>query len=274
MKKDNTKFSEILKLAKTIRKRILYTAFHAKENSSHFGGSLSNVEIISVLFSKFLNMKPTLNNTNDRHRFILSKGHGCLAYYAALCEYGFINEKDLENFENNNSPLLGHPVKNKIIGIDFSTGSLGMGLGLGIGVAISLKKLNIEKKVYVLMGDGECNEGSVWEAGMSAAKFKLNNLVAIIDRNNFQQTGSNEEIMTNLNLKDKWKSFNWEVIEIDGHNISELYQAFSTNSSDKPIMIIANTIKGKGFDFSENNNDWHHQVLTKIKYEEALRQLK
>ena len=214
-----------------------------------------------------------MNKTNDRNRFILSKGHGCLAYYSALCEFGFVNEKDLENFENNNSPLLGHPVKNKNIGIDFSTGSLGMGLGLGIGVALSLKKLNLDKIVYVLMGDGECNEGSVWEAGMSAAKFKLNNLVVIIDRNKFQQTGTNEEIMTNANLKDKWISFNWDVIEIDGHNIKELYSAFSKKSIEKPIMIIANTIKGKGFDFSENNNEWHHQVLTKTKYEEALKQL-
>ena len=248
----------------------MYTALHAKENSSHFGGSLSNVEIISTLFSEFLNINTKDLFSKDRNRFILSKGHGCLAYYAVLSEFGFFDSKKLEDFEKNESDLLGHPVMNRKIGIEFSTGSLGMGLGLGIGVALSLLKLKLSNKIYVLMGDGECNEGSVWEAAMSASNFNLSNLTAIIDHNKFQQTGSNDEIMEIGSLKQKWESFEWNVSEVDGHKIDDLYYALNKKfDNSKPRMIIANTIKGKGFNFSENNNDWHHQVLTQKKYDEG-----
>ena len=197
---DKAKINVIEKFSKNIRKNILFTALHAKENSSHFGGSLSNVEIIATLFSDFLNIDKDNLTSKERNRFILSKGHGCLAYYSALCQIGFFNLEKLKDFEKNNSDLLGHPVMNRKIGIEFSTGSLGMGLGLGIGVAISLLKLNLKNKIYVLMGDGECNEGSVWEAAMSASNFNLSNLCAIIDHNKFQQTGSNDEIMKTKNL--------------------------------------------------------------------------
>ena len=150
-----------------------------------------------------------------------------------------------------------------------------MGLSLGIGVSLAIKKKNKENKVYTILGDGECNEGSVWEAAMAASNFKLDNLFAIIDKNNFQQTGSNEDIMNTDDLVNKWSSFGWEVDSLDGHNIESLFDYFNTEkNSKKPKAIIANTVKGKGFSFSENNNDWHHAVLSKSQYEIALKELK
>ena len=150
-----------------------------------------------------------------------------------------------------------------------------MGLSLGIGVAISLKKKEKKNNVYVILGDGECNEGSVWEASMAASNFNLNNLYAIIDKNNFQQTGSNKDIMDTTDLFKKWSSFGWDTVELNGHNLEELYNYFSEEkTSKKPKAIIANTIKGKGFSFSENNNEWHHAVLTKSLYDKAIEELK
>ena len=153
-----------------------------------------------------------------------------------------------------------------------STGSLGHGLSVGVGRALAGKIDNKDYKVFVLIGDGECNEGSIWEASMSAAHFKLNNLTAILDNNNLQQTGGNDEIMSTTNLGNKWRSFNWEVIEIDGHDVSQILEAFK-QPSEKPKLILAKTIKGKGFSFSENNNDWHHKIMTKKQYDEALLEL-
>ena len=171
--------------------------------------------------------------------------------------------------------MLGHPVINRDIGIEFSNGSLGMGLSLGIGVALASKLKKKKFKVFVIIGDGECNEGSVWEAAMAAPNYKLDNLVAIIDNNNFQQTGTNKNIMDLKNLNDKWKSFGWDTIEIDGHNISEIHSSLLKSPDiNKPKAIIAKTVKGKGFSFSENNNDWHHSVLSKSFYEKALDELK
>ena len=213
-------------------------------------------------------------NWEGRDRFILSKGHACLAYYAALCEIGYISKEELKTFEKNDTNLLGHPVINRKLGIDFSNGSLGMGLSLGIGVAISSKKKKKKFNEYVVIGDGECNEGSIWEAAMAAPNFKLDNLYAIIDKNNFQQTGSNKEIMSVESLKDKWSSFGWHTTELDGHNIQALYNFFNESGKiNKPKAIIANTIKGKGFSFSENNNDWHHKIMTKKQYDEALKEI-
>jgi transketolase len=256
------------------RKNILEMALAAGASSSHFGGALSIVEIVSTLFSTQIRFDKDSPNSDDRNRFILSKGHACLAYYAALCEVGFIDKEELKTFEKNDSNLLGHPVLNKSIGIDFSTGSLGMGLSIGIGIAIANKKKNRNSNIYVVMGDGECNEGSVWEAAMAAPNFSLNNLYAIIDNNNFQQTGSNKEIMNSESLKEKWSSFGWETSEIDGHNVKDLFNYFENGKNiNKPKALIAKTIKGKGFTFSENNNNWHHSVLTKSLYEQALSEI-
>ena len=264
--------NDIISFSKEIRKKILQMSLKAGSASAHIGGALSIADIVSVLFK--YQMK-NIGEASGRDRFILSKGHACLAYYSALNLVGLISNEEIDTFEKDNSNLAGHPVKNRQIGIDFSNGSLGMGLSIGIGLAISSKKKKENFKVYVVMGDGECNEGSVWEAAMAAPKFKLNNLFAIIDKNNFQQTGANEEVMPSLSLVNKWKEFGWDVKEIDGHNIKEILDSLSENiQPDKPRAIIANTIKGKGFSFTENNNSWHHNILTEKMYLNALNELK
>ena len=266
--------NNISKFSNSIRKNILDMALSAGANSSHFGGALSIADIVAILFSYKMNINKSNPEWVDRDRFILSKGHACLAYYSALSEIGYISKEELKTFEGNESNLLGHPVINRKLGIEFSNGSLGMGLSLGIGLAISSKKKQKNFKVFVIIGDGECNEGSVWEAAMAAANFHLDNLHVIVDHNNFQQTGRNNDIMKLGSLKDKWSSFGWETAELDGHNIEKLYDYFNSNpETNKPKALIANTIKGKGFSFSENNNDWHHRVLTKKVYDEALEEL-
>ena len=161
---------------------------------------------------------------------------------------------------------------NKLKGIEFSTGSLGMGLSLGIGVSISSLKKNLNYNTFVILGDGECNEGSVWESALLANQLKLKNLTAIIDKNNYQQTGKSSDILDLGNLSSKWKSFGWEIIEVNGHNLSEIHQALNVKT-DRPKAIIANTTKGKGVSFTENNNDWHHNILTKKNYDLAIEEL-
>ena len=273
----NDKIKDVKKIkdfALEVRKNILEMAFEAGASSSHFGGALSITEIISLLFSHKMKIKKDDPNWIDRDRFILSKGHACLAYYAALCEVGYIKKEKLKTFEKDDSDLLGHPVINRDLGIDFSNGSLGMGLSLGIGVAIALNKKNKKNNVYVILGDGECNEGSVWEAAMAAPKFNLSNLYAIVDKNNFQQTGTSKEIMDTQDLHKKWSSFGWDAVKVDGNNVEDLYEVFNKdNTTSKPRAIIAETIKGKGFTFSENNNDWHHAVLSKALYEQGKKEL-
>ena len=261
-------------MSKRMKYHLLDTALAAGASSSHFGGGLSIIDITATLYGAIMKFDSNNPEWCDRDRFILSKGHGVLGYYTALVEAGFIPKEDLMSFEKTGSYLLGHPVKNRAKGIEFSNGSLGMGLALGIGVALAGKRSKNAFNVFVVMGDGECNEGSVWEAALAAPQFRLDNLFAIVDRNNFQQTGSNSDIMSVGDLESKWKSFGWHVKSVDGHNIEELYDAFSAeNEQNKPIAIIANTIKGKGFSFSENNNDWHHAPLSTSQYEIAINEL-
>tara|TARA_B110000483_G_scaffold239868_1_gene319289 strand:- start:467 stop:1297 length:831 start_codon:yes stop_codon:yes gene_type:complete len=272
---DQTNINKVIEFKKNLTKNILEMALNAGANSSHFGGALSIADIISTLFAYKMKFEKNNPKSKNRDRFILSKGHACLAYYAALCEIGFIKKDDLKTFEENNSNLLGHPVRNMELGIEFSNGSLGMGLSLAIGVALALKKKKKKNNIFVIMGDGECNEGSVWEALMAAPNFNLGNITLIIDRNNFQQTGSNKSIMDLGNLKNKVESFGWNTTEIDGHNIDKIYDYFKNiDNNNKPNALIANTIKGKGFSFSENNNSWHHSILTKDLYDKALSEMK
>ena len=265
---------EIEIFSKEMRKNILEMSLTAGANSSHFGGALSIVEIVASIFCYMMKIDKKNPSWNERDRFILSKGHACLAYYAALCEIGYIGKDKIKTFEQNGSDLLGHPVMNKKIGIEFSNGSLGMGLSLGIGLAVASKKRNKNFNVFTIIGDGECNEGSVWEAAMAAPNLKLKNLYTFIDNNNFQQTGSNKDIMYIGNIAKKWESFGWHVTELDGHNIDELIDFFkNTKNIDLPKVAIAKTVKGKGFSFSENNNDWHHSILSKSFYEKALQEI-
>ena len=269
------KINNILVLKKSLIKNIVDSAFYAGASSAHIGGALSSVDIVSTLFSEFIKINKENFEKTERDYFILSKGHACLVYYAVLAEIGFFPKDQLKLFEKADSFLLGHPVLNKKYGIDFSTGSLGMGLSIGVGVAIALKKKNTNHKVYVLVGDGECNEGSIWESVMSASQFKLDNLTIVIDKNNLQQTGKNNEIMNLGNLKEKLSSFGCEAYSVNGHDTKELLEVFTNKKEvEKPKAIVANTIKGKGLSFAENNNKFHHTVLTKALYEKALEEIK
>ena len=271
---ESTEIKKIKNFSLNVRKNILEMAVSAGASSAHFGGALSITEIISTLFAHQMKIDKKNPTWEERDRFILSKGHACLVLYSALLEKKIIGWEQVKNFEKDNSDFPGHPVKNQDLGIEFSTGSLGMGIGLSIGVAIALRKKKLNNHIFVLLGDGECNEGSVWEAAMAAPNFKLENLYAIIDKNNFQQTGANKDIMNVDSLKDKWSSFGWHTEEIDGHKINKICEVFEkTKSINKPKAIIANTIKGKGFSFSENNNDWHHSVLNKSFYDKAIAEL-
>jgi transketolase len=271
---NNKENYEILTFKKKLIKNILDMAYNAGSRSAHIGGALSLVDIISVLFSKFLNFNDTDKTQKNKDKFILSKGHACLVYYSALSIVGLISSEKLKTFEKDETDLPGHPVRNPDLGIEFSNGSLGMGLSIGIGLSLGYKKKNISNNVYVILGDGECNEGSIWEAAMAAPNYRLDNLIAIIDNNNFQQTGTNSQIMNIENLNEKWNSFGWEVFEFDGHSIKSIIEVLENlKKNNLPKLLIAKTIKGKGFDFAENNNDWHHSILTKEKYLDCLKQI-
>lgn len=264
----------ITEMASRMRKHILDMALEAGAHSSHFGGGLSVVDITATLFGSVMNIKPDEPEWAGRDRFILSKGHGCLGYYTALHEAGYISHDELMTFEKTDSFLYGHPVMNRAKGIEFSSGSLGMGMSLGTGVAIAAKRRGLDHRCFVIIGDGESNEGSNWEAAMAAPHHKLDNLVVILDRNRHQQTGSNAEIMDVGDAGAKFSAFGWHVEEIDGHDAGALFDTLSARRSDgKPLAVIANTIKGKGFSFSEDDNSWHHKILTKSQYEVAIEEL-
>lgn len=265
---------DLKQLSIKIRKNILLAAFSAGAKSAHIGGAFSVSDIIAVLYGNVIKLDSNNPLDENRDRLILSKGHACLALYSALVEKNFFPRSELESFEKSGSFLLGHPVMNKEKGIEFSTGSLGMGISLGIGVALAAKKKNKNFHTYIIVGDGECNEGSIWESALYAAHAKLDNLTVIIDKNNLQQTGKNQDILNLDNLPEKFKSFNWHTIEIDGHNIESINSALTNNATNnKPKAIIANTIKGKGISIFEDNNEWHHSILVKKNYDMALKEL-
>lgn len=268
------KIKELENYAFNMRRHALTMSYAAGSHAAHFGGGMSMIDILAVLYGDILNLDKNNSLWEERDRFILSKGHGVIGYYAALAEYGYIPLEDLNLFEQKNSYLMGHPIKNPEHGIEFTNGSLGMGLSLGIGTALAARIKAKEFKTVVLMGDGECDEGSVWEGVMAAAHFHLDNLCAVIDRNGLQLGGNTEDVMSQGNMGRKFEAFGWNVFDVDGHDIQELYQCFKNiPKNQKPTMIVANTIKGKGFSFSENNNAWHHSVLTLSQYESAMKEL-
>ena len=263
------------KMAKRMRKHALDMALSAGSNGAHIGPGLSIIDITATLYGAVMKIDPQNPNWVDRDRFILSKGHGTLGYYTALAEAGFFSIDELATFEVNDGFLPGQPALCMPKGIEFSSGSLGLGLSLGIGVAMTAKRMGRDYKTFVLMGDGECNEGTVWEAAIAASHYGLNNLNAIIDKNCIQSDGGCSIVMNMGDMFGKWRSFGWEVVEVDGHNVSEIYDAFLNNSRDvtKPYIVIANTIKGKGVSFMENNNEWHHSRLSKAQYDIAMLEL-
>lgn len=271
---DGQVIKELEEFAFHMRRHALKMAYSAGGHAAHFGGGMSVIEILAVLYGKILILDKANPEWAGRDRFIMSKGHGVIGYYAALAEYGYIPNKDLQFFEQEDSYLLGHPVQTSEHGIEFTNGSLGMGLSLGIGTAIAAKKRGDSYRTFVLVGDGECDEGSVWEAVMFAAQKKLDNLCMVIDRNRLQLGGETEHIVSHGDLREKCEVFGWNAYEVDGHSISQLYKRLiRIPKNNKPTAIIANTIKGKGFRFSENNNAWHHAVLTAAQYELAIKEL-
>ncbi len=264
---------KIVDMAKIMRLKILQVS-HSCNLSAHLGGGLSMVEIMAVLYGKVLSLDPKNPRWEGRDRFILSKGHGVLGYFSALLVSGVISEEVFQTFQTNGSDLIAHPVMNADLGIESSNGSLGQGLSFGVGIALAGKRKGCDFKVYVYMGDGECNEGAVWEAIMSAAQLKLDNITAVVDYNKLQSDGNSCEIIDLGDLAGKFRAFGWDVIEVDGHNIDEIAKAFERiRVVGKPRVIVAHTIKGKGISFMENNNEWHHNRLTKSLYDKALVEL-
>lgn len=258
--------------AREIRRTILELAY-SSGGGQHLGGGLSMIEIMCYLYGFYLNINPLNKKSLNRDRFILSKGHGVLGFYPVLNKYQLISDDILKTYKKQDSELISHPIKNLDYGIESSNGSLGHGLSYGIGVAHALNIKSIKAKVVVLVGDGECNEGSIWEAAMSASAISPNNLTCIVDNNKLQSDGATKDIINCNSLFDKWKAFGWEVIEIDGHNFSEINDAFN-QKTEIPKLILAHTIKGKGITFMESNNEWHHGRLTERTFNEAMMELK
>ena len=229
-----------------------------KSKASHIAAILSVADIVAVLYGKVMNVNKDNYNKQDRDIFILSKGHAGVAQYCALAEKGIIDKNSLQGYYCFGSDLSGH-VSHKVPGVEVSTGSLGHGLGIGVGYAYSFKLDKKPNQVYVVLGDGECNEGSVWESIMLAVQLKLDNLHVIIDNNQMQALGFTKDIINMNNLSERFKAFNCNVVECNGHNMSELYNAIVTKATDKPTVVVAHTIKGKGVSFMENNILWHYR---------------
>ncbi len=259
------------KAAVDMRKDIIEMTYSAGRTGAHAGGALSMVEIMSVLYLAVMNYDPANTKWEERDRLVLSKGHGCMALYAALKQIGVLTLADLTSFKKNETRLYAHPSLNMDIGVECSTGSLGMGLSCGVGQALALKKKNNPAHVYVILGDGECDEGSVWESAMSASHFKLDNLTAVIDNNHLQYDGETEEIMSLSSLEEKWRAFGWDVYQADGHSVEELFTVLRAESS-RPKAVIADTVKGKGVSFMENDPAWHNASLSLENYEKAIQE--
>lgn len=255
-------------MAKRMRLAGLDMALASGSNGSHLGGSLSAMEIIAVLYGEVLRFDTKNPLDINRDRFIPSKNHCVLAHIPALAEVGFISHEEILEFQKDGGRLTGYP-KRPEIGLEYSGGSLGMAISVGVGLALSAREKGRDSKIYILMGDGELNEGSVWEAFLSAAHYKLDNLIAIIDRNHLSYDGNTEEVMGLESLTDKMKSFNWHVSECDGHNTLDLLKAFADEQEGMPHIIIADTVKGKGVSFIENRPEWHHHRLSQKEYDLA-----
>ncbi|MBR1873743.1 MAG: transketolase [Eubacterium sp.] len=265
--------SELKKKAIEVRKGIV-TGTHAAK-SGHPGGSLSAADIFTYLFFEELNIDPAKPDDPDRDRFVLSKGHTAPGYYAALANRGFFPVEDLKTLRHTGSYLQGHPDKKHIPGVDMSSGSLGQGISAAVGMALSAKLDNKSYRVYTLLGDGEIQEGQVWEASMFAASRKLDNLTVIVDNNNLQIDGSIDQVCSPYPIDEKFKAFGFHVICIDGNDFEQIKSAFDEAKTvkDKPTAIIAKTVKGKGISFMENQVGWHGKAPNDEEYEKAMAEL-
>ncbi|MEW6025766.1 MAG: transketolase [Planctomycetota bacterium] len=267
------KIASLQSRAKVIRQHIIRMI--GKAGSGHPGGSLSAVEILVALYFHKLRINHKEPKWPDRDRFLMSKGHAAPVWYAALAEVGFFQVKELDSLRKMGSTLQGHPDMKRTPGVEMSSGSLGQGLSISNGIAMAGKLDNKPWRVYALLGDGECQEGQVWEAAMSAAHYKLDNLCALLDFNGLQIDGPIEKVMSPLPLADKWAAFGWNVITVDGHNIEEIIAALDKAETikGKPTMIVCKTVKGKGVSFMENRHEWHGKAPNPQQVEAALREL-
>ena len=277
----NTKsmsLGELTEAAKDARLKCLAMGLHADKEGAHLGGALSCVEILVALYHRIMRIDPSNLTAEDRDRFILSKGHGVPALYAVLAQLSIITNEELGTFKDYGSLLTGHPSMNPNFGIEFSTGSLGQGLSLAVGSCLGMdRKGNSTSRIYVLLGDGECDEGSIWEAAMAAAHYKLDRITAVVDVNGLQYDGRIDEVLTLGSLAEKWRAFGWDAYEVDGHDLVELAQAFDAinarTNSNKPAVILAQTVKGKGVSYMEHNASWHFSRMTETLYHEAVEEI-
>ncbi|NLF82841.1 MAG: transketolase [Candidatus Gastranaerophilales bacterium] len=266
-------------MSKKLRKKCLAMIHNAQ--SGHPGGTLSAIDLILVLYKKVIKQCCEWKCSPDwekRDRFVLSKGHASAALYAVLAECGYFDEEELLTFRKLGSRLQGHPGCNCAPGVEIPAGSLGQGLSMANGIALSLRLDKNPAKVFVFLGDGETQEGQVWEAAMSTAHYKLNNVIGIIDRNRLQIDGCTEDIKAIEPIADKWRAFGWETLTINGHDHSQIYEAYQqaiaiSNEKKVPVMIIANTIKGKGISFMENNVGWHGKATCEDEFCKAIEEL-
>lgn len=264
---------ELEEIARRLRRHVVRMV--GRSQAGHPGGSLSAVDVVTALYFGVMNVRPDNPQWEDRDRFVLSKGHACPAVYAALGELGFFPTSAFTSFDHINSILQGHPDMRKTSGIDMSTGSLGQGLSVAVGMALGGKLKGSAWRVFTLLGDGELNEGQVWEAAMSAAKLKLDNLVAIVDRNKLQLIGPTEETMPLEPLAAKWRDFGWRVLETDGHDMAQLLAVLdeAQATQEGPTLIIAHTVKGRGVSYMENRVEWHSKAPTPEQLAQALKEL-
>ncbi|HOM02307.1 MAG TPA: transketolase [Acetivibrio sp.] len=270
---DEKRVNELRKYSTKIRKHIIEAVYNAK--SGHPGGSLSSADIITVLYFNEMRVDPKNPAWEDRDRFVLSKGHCSPALYSALAEKGFFPAEELLKFRHIDSFLEGHPSMRYVPGVDMSTGSLGQGISAAVGMAIAGKLDKKDYYVYAMLGDGEIQEGQVWEALMSASHYKLNNLIAFLDHNYLQIDGNIKEVMSPEPVVDKVRAFGWNVIVIDGHDHKQISDAVreAKKSAEKPTMIIAETVKGKGVSFMENAAEWHGSPPNKEQRDKAIAEL-
>ncbi len=270
---DKKRVTELSIIANKIRKNALTAIYSAA--SGHPGGSLSISDLLALLYFEEMNVDPKNPKKADRDRLVLSKGHTAPALYGALALKGFFPEEDMKTFRNISSYLQGHPDMNKVPGIDMSTGSLGQGISAAGGMALSAKLDGADYRVYSILGDGEIEEGQVWEQAMFAAHYKLDNFTIFVDFNGLQIDGNVTEVMNPTPIDKKFEAFGWNVIVADGHNIAELYDAISAakNCKGKPTAIVMNTIKGKNVSFMENNAGWHGSAPNEEQYNQAIAEL-
>ncbi len=273
---NETEIQKLENIAMSMRRNIISMVSNAK--SGHIGGALSSADILATLYFKCMNISKDMLNTpewENRDRFVLSKGHASAGIYAALAEVGFIPQDEILTYRKFGSKLQGHPSFGTFPGIEVSTGSLGQGLSMANGMALAAKLDKKDSRVYVLMGDGEIQEGQVWEAAMTSAHYNLGNVTAIVDRNCLQIDGNTECVMSLEPVVQKWEAFGWHVLQIDGHNINEIYEALALSKEigeekSKPVMILAKTIKGKGVSFMENQAGWHGKAPSEQECKDAL----